>query len=145
MYYRGSHWDKKTKKAAHREVTCYAESKDGIHWEKPNLGLVDWEGSKDNNIILDRLGTHCFVAFRDDNPNCPPEARYKGIARGRPTGKKGLYVFFLARRHSLETDQERAGDHGGRVRFAEPRVLGSREAGFMWIITAPSRTACDRS
>ncbi|MBT5846479.1 MAG: hypothetical protein HOH86_07765, partial [Verrucomicrobiales bacterium] len=29
MYYRGSHWDTKTKKAAHREVVCYAESKDG--------------------------------------------------------------------------------------------------------------------
>ncbi|HAL04608.1 MAG TPA: hypothetical protein DCP58_05805, partial [Verrucomicrobiales bacterium] len=26
MYYRGSHWDTSTKKATHREVTCYAES-----------------------------------------------------------------------------------------------------------------------
>ncbi|MCA9068236.1 MAG: hypothetical protein KDA84_04900, partial [Planctomycetaceae bacterium] len=71
----------------------YAESKDGIHWTKPNLGLFDWEGSKDNNIVLDGLGTHCFVAFRDDNPDCQPEARYKGISRGRPVSKKGLYVF----------------------------------------------------
>jgi hypothetical protein len=93
MYYRGSHWDEKTQKAGHPEVTCYAESKDGVHWTKPNLGLVDWEGSKENNIILDGLGTHCFVAFRDDNPVCPPESRYKGISRGRPVGKKGLYVF----------------------------------------------------
>lgn len=93
MYYRGSHYDVNTKKASHREVTCYAESKDGIHWAKPSLGLVEWEGSKDNNIVLDGLGTHCFVAFRDDNPNCKAEARYKGISRGRPVGKKGLYVF----------------------------------------------------
>ncbi len=93
MYYRGSHWDEKIKKAAHREVTCYAESKDGVHWTKPSLGLVEWEGSKDNNIILDGLGTHCFVAFKDQNPAAPPEARYKGISRGRPVGKKGLYVF----------------------------------------------------
>ena len=28
MYYRGSHWNTKTKKATHPEVTCYAESKD---------------------------------------------------------------------------------------------------------------------
>ncbi len=93
MYYRGSHYDTKTKKAAHREVTCYAESKDGIHWTKPNLGLFEFNGSKENNIIWDGIGTHCFAAFKDANPKCPPEARYKGIARGRPRGKKGLYVF----------------------------------------------------
>jgi len=33
-------------------ILCYAESKDGIHWEKPNLGLFEWEGSRDNNIII---------------------------------------------------------------------------------------------
>ena len=93
MYYRASHFDVKTRKATHPEFTCYAESRDGIHFTKPKLGLVEWEGSKANNIILEGLGTHCFVAFRDENPNCPPEARYKGISRGRPVGKKGLYVF----------------------------------------------------
>ena len=25
---------------------CYAYSKDGIHWEKPNLGLVEYNGNK---------------------------------------------------------------------------------------------------
>jgi hypothetical protein len=93
MYYRGSHWDTKTKKSTHPEVTCYAESKDGIHWTKPKLGLFEFNGSKENNIVWDGIGTHCFVAFKDDNPKCSPEARYKGIARGRPRGKKGLYVF----------------------------------------------------
>lgn len=91
MYYRGSH--ALGKKSAHEEVTCYAESTDGIVWTKPNLGLFDWEGSKDNNIVLRGVGTHCFVAFRDDNPNCAAEAKYKGISRGRPVGKKGLYVY----------------------------------------------------
>lgn len=93
MYYRGSHFDEQTKKGAHPEVTCYAESRDGIHWTKPELGLHEFNGSKANNIILTGLGTHCFVAFKDGNPDCPPEARYKGISRGRPEGKKGLYVF----------------------------------------------------
>ncbi len=93
MYYRGSHFDEKTRKATHREVTCYAESRDGIHWEKPELGLFEFGGSKANNIVLDGLGTHCFVAFRDNNPDAPFAARYKGISRGRPNGKKGLYVF----------------------------------------------------
>lgn len=90
MYYRGSHFDEETQRGAHREVTCYAESRDGVHWIKPELGLFDWDGSKANNIILDGLGTHCFVAFKDESPDCPPEAKYKGISRGQP---KGLYVF----------------------------------------------------
>jgi hypothetical protein len=28
---------------------CYAVSEDGLHWEKPNLGLVEYNGSKENN------------------------------------------------------------------------------------------------
>ncbi|MSP13045.1 MAG: hypothetical protein EXR62_08805 [Chloroflexi bacterium] len=30
---------------------CYATSPDGIHWERPRLGLFDFQGSKDNNLI----------------------------------------------------------------------------------------------
>ena len=30
---------------------AYAESRDGLRWEKPNLGLVDYRGSKDNNLV----------------------------------------------------------------------------------------------
>ncbi|MEW6303211.1 MAG: hypothetical protein AB1705_07060 [Verrucomicrobiota bacterium] len=30
---------------------AYAESKDGIKWVQPKLGLVEWKGSKDNNIV----------------------------------------------------------------------------------------------
>lgn len=31
---------------------CYAESTDGIHWTKPNLGLLPFEGSTENNLFL---------------------------------------------------------------------------------------------
>ncbi|MBT3381725.1 MAG: hypothetical protein HN742_30885 [Lentisphaerae bacterium] len=30
----------------------YAESTDGIHWDKPALGLVEFEGSRENNLII---------------------------------------------------------------------------------------------
>jgi hypothetical protein len=93
MYYRGSHYDEKTRQPTHREVTCYAESKDGIHWTKPDLGLFEFDGSKQNNIVWDGIGTHCFAVFKDENPDCQPQARYKAIARGRPRGKPGLYIF----------------------------------------------------
>jgi hypothetical protein len=93
MYYRGSHYDEKKRRATHREVTCYAESVDGVLWTKPKLGLFEFGGAKDNNIVWDGIGTHCFTVFKDGNPKCKPGARYKAIARGRPRGKKGLYVF----------------------------------------------------
>lgn len=37
-------------------VICYADSDDGVTWHKPNLGLVSWNGSKQNNILFD-VGT----------------------------------------------------------------------------------------
>jgi len=33
---------------------CYAESTDGLRWEKPELGLVEFRGSRANNIFLPR-------------------------------------------------------------------------------------------
>ncbi|MFQ5808360.1 MAG: hypothetical protein ACE5JM_01975, partial [Armatimonadota bacterium] len=93
MYYRGSHYDTETRKAAHPEFACYAESTDGIHWTKPELGLFEFDGSKANNIVWDGVGTHCFTPFKDANPTCPPEALYKAIARGKPRAAKGLYAF----------------------------------------------------
>lgn len=81
-YYRGAHFDTETKKAAHPEVTCYAESRDGIHWSKPELVLIEFNGSTKNNIIWDGAGTHNFTAFLDDNPDAPAEARYKALAGG---------------------------------------------------------------
>ena len=64
MIYRGWQHDEK-KKSAHKEVTCYAESKDGVHWTKPNLGLFEWNGSKENNIVWNGPGTHNFAPFLD--------------------------------------------------------------------------------
>jgi hypothetical protein len=82
MYYRGAHFDEQTKKMAHRQLTCYAESRDGIHWEKPALGLYEFNGSKANNIVWDGEGTHNFTPFKDANPACAPDARYKALAGG---------------------------------------------------------------
>ena len=93
MYYRGSHFDEATRSASHREVTCYAESRDGVHWKKPELGLFEFDGSKANNIVWDGIGTHCFTPFKDANPDCQPDARYKAVSRGRPLGTKGLYIY----------------------------------------------------
>lgn len=59
----------------HPPVLCYAESKDGKNWVKPNLGLCEFNGSKDNNI----LAPGYFTVFKDTSPDCPRDELYKGI------------------------------------------------------------------
>ena len=59
---------------------AFAQSRDGIHWEKPELGLFEFNGSKKNNIIWASDGAHDFTPFKDTNPDCPPDALYKVIA-----------------------------------------------------------------
>lgn len=94
MYYRGAHFDVATKKEAHPEFTCLAESSDGIHWEKPNLGLFEFNGSKDNNIVWAGEDTHNFTPFRDTNPQCADDARYKALGGGSVKwGGKGLRAY----------------------------------------------------
>jgi hypothetical protein len=80
MYYRGLHLDDKTRAPAHQEVTCYAESKDGLHWTRPDLGLFAFDGSKKNNIVWTGTGAHNFTPFKDANPQCPADKRYKALA-----------------------------------------------------------------
>ncbi|MHB0936911.1 MAG: hypothetical protein ACYDCO_24100 [Armatimonadota bacterium] len=75
----------------------YLESDDGIHWRRPSLGLILFDGSTDNNLVFEGIGPDCkgihgFAPFKDANPDCPPEARYKavGAAQGWPTALYAL-------------------------------------------------------
>lgn len=70
------------------EVTCYAESFDGIHWTKPSLGLFEYEGSKDNNIILAHAApvTHNFSPFLDSRPGVEPDKRFKALGGTKSSG-----------------------------------------------------------
>jgi len=58
-----------------------AESSDGIHFERPELGLFEHAGSKANNIIWTGEEAHCFAPFLDQNPDAAPDARYKALTR----------------------------------------------------------------
>jgi hypothetical protein len=63
----------------------YAESKDGIHWEKPTLGLVEIEGSRQNNVVMVKDDPRAFTQHVLIDPHAPPDRRYKGMIgpRGR--------------------------------------------------------------
>ncbi|MEW6357755.1 MAG: hypothetical protein AB1696_15590 [Planctomycetota bacterium] len=101
MYYRGLHYTHGGKPAEaladHPQNLCYAESDDGIHWRRPELGLFEFNGSKANNIIVAPElsgavgGSPAHTStFKDMNPNCPADEKYKIIILGgKPTG---LYV-----------------------------------------------------
>jgi hypothetical protein len=36
---------------------CYAESRDGVHWTKPELGLTEYQGGRGNNILFRQVGS----------------------------------------------------------------------------------------
>lgn len=82
MYYRGGG-------DLVREYVCVAFSDDAIHWTRPKLGLFEFEGSKDNNIIW--TGTqrkaydeaHNFSPFKDANPDAKPDEAWKAVSLGR--------------------------------------------------------------
>lgn len=66
-----------------RSMTAYAESNDGIHWHKPKLGIIEFAGSKQNNLVWDEPGLVNMAVFRDDNPEARSDERYKALIRGR--------------------------------------------------------------
>lgn len=57
---------------------CYARSRDGVHWEKPALGFVEFEGSTDNNILFRYAhGTGVFL----DREETDRRKRYKLVTK----------------------------------------------------------------
>ena len=69
---------------------CYAISKDGIRWTKPDAGLVEYAGSRKNNIVFGHgangviLGQDGGMVFLD--PNAPSDQRFRMVCRFGPEG-----------------------------------------------------------
>ncbi len=73
---------------------AYAQSKDGVHWEKPSLGLVEFDGSTDNNIMM--MYAHGTGVFRDAQ-EIDPARRYKLVTKLDYPGTTGhMAVSFSA-------------------------------------------------
>jgi hypothetical protein len=71
-----------TKFAGRPVFACYAESRDGKSWVKPHLGLFEFQGSKQNNIVWAATILDNFSPFKDANPNCRPGEEYKAVSSG---------------------------------------------------------------
>ena len=78
-------------------VIGYATSHNGVHWERSNQGLVDYKGSKDNNLVLSDAA---FANVIEDRRDPDPERLYKSLffeARdpaGTPNMGDGVSVAF---------------------------------------------------
>ncbi len=78
-------------------ATGYAESDDGVVWTKPSLGLVEFNKSKENNIvcydskdkdITTLNGLNTLSIIKDTNPQCKEAERYKAISCGNGNNDK---------------------------------------------------------
>ncbi len=101
MYYKAWHLEASQGKldtGRHPLFCCYAESDDGIRWQKPALGIHEFGGSKQNNIVLSSgpLGSlnvdagHPAV-FKDANPEVADDGHYKALVRS--SNPNGLLPF----------------------------------------------------
>lgn len=87
MWYRADPDRRVLSRNAVRTYTAYAESSDGIVWERPDLGLFEFQGSGKNNLLWAGPGGNMSV-FKDEKPGIPSSERYKAITRAR--GAYGL-------------------------------------------------------
>ncbi|NUQ61279.1 MAG: hypothetical protein HUU20_02255 [Pirellulales bacterium] len=87
MYYRGL---PVLQDGSEAETTCYAQSDDGISWNRPNLGLYEVCGTKQNNVVLHghAPASHNFSPFLDSKPGVPASERFKAAG-----GLRGLLAF----------------------------------------------------
>tara|TARA_Y100000590_G_scaffold227562_1_gene256863 strand:- start:1091 stop:2527 length:1437 start_codon:yes stop_codon:yes gene_type:complete len=84
MYYRGRHG--LSGGGGPSASTCYAESSDGVVWERPHLGLVEINGSYDNNAITTGGNfSGYFSVTMDTRPSVDPSERFKALSGSPPS------------------------------------------------------------
>lgn len=73
---------------------CYAESTDGTHWTRPDLGLVEYQGSKSNNIIISgpQMDGYSFsCVFLDEGRDA--NEKYKMVWHRFVNGEPAWWVY----------------------------------------------------
>lgn len=111
------------------ETTSYAESKDGIHWIKPNVGIYEVMGTKENNVVLTEAEpvTHNFSPMLDAKPGVPPEERFKALGG---TVKSGLMAWKSADGKHWEKIQDAPALPSERIKPNYPHFFDSQNLAF---------------
>ena len=88
FWYQSYNYDLKT---ADRTPILYATSTDGLQWIRPSLGVIEFQGSTDNNIVLQNYGHHDLYSpsVIKDELDTDPTRRYKMIWWDFPLGEEG--------------------------------------------------------
>ena len=70
------------------EVTCCAESDDGIEWRRPKLSLFEACGTRENNVVLAEAApvTHNFAPLLDTRPGVLESEQFKALGGNSKTG-----------------------------------------------------------
>ncbi len=110
-----------------RMLLCLAESSDGVRWERPDLGLFEFDGNTSNNILSETKGADgpaWNIVHDPDDPD--PERRYKSLG------------FAFCKTSTL--DGAKPGDMGVCVAYSSD--------GLAWtepklVMTAADMTDCD--
>ena len=86
LYYRGL--PTAGKDGSTSETTCYAESADGIHWDRPDLHIYEVSGTLNNNVILANAApvTHNFSPFLDRREGINPKNKFKALGGIQESG-----------------------------------------------------------
>lgn len=73
---------KQAGRQTHRHTLCYATSRDGVRWDRPELGLHEFDDSKKNNIVIPDAyhdGKDHWSSVLKDPLDPDPARRYKGL------------------------------------------------------------------
>ena len=83
--------------ASYRRFMCLAFSADGIVWQKPELGIVSFNGSSATNIVYPTSENYTGRyqvgnVFVDEKPGIPAAQRWKHVTQRSCTNTSGLAV-----------------------------------------------------
>jgi len=131
---------------------CYAESNDGIRWQRPALGCVEYEGSRDNNIIIQSRSTPGRIhgdqggLLIDDAYEQDPQRRYKMIfldttRQQDASGREGHPVTLRVVAHSADgiawirdLEEPQPGRRFGVLAYLDAEPSGAINPGARYIV-----------
>ena len=127
-------WYAASGEEAGQSALCYAESDDGFEWHRPNLGLIEYRGSTQNNMCA--TGKLAFAASVFEDPSACPEERYKTISmEGRWEDAEGNELppdEGVRRFQDLHREQEQDPEIEPNVFLRGAVFGGTSPDGFRW-------------
>ena len=108
---------------ANPTLLAYAVSSDAIHWTKPELNQLTFEGSNKNNLIDIGIDNPEGVSVLFDPQDADPQRRYK--------------AFFWDRRLQPSDDPAGVDEQAAKIPVDPPGMTDTQRAGGMWVAFSP--------